>query len=171
MYVCTLLPHRSRPNHRAPRAWYFRVWSGSSALDITNAKIGERFKDINLKIDNRIEFDYICVSISNFKDLDEIVIVALYRRPGINTSWFTWIDIFEKLRPYKNCIIAGNFNSHHKVWNCENTDRNGKFLFNCLERFDFHVINDSTKSRIGEGNARYSNIDLMFRDLFLREFV
>lgn len=47
------------------------------------------------------------------------------------------------------------------IWNCKDTDRNEEVLWEKMEEKDMIIVNDSMKSRIGEGRVRNSNIDLV----------
>lgn len=59
-------------------------------------------------------------------------------------------------------IITEDFNAHNKVWNCANTDRIGDELFEDFLEKDLFIVNKDTGSRLGEGNQRNSNINLIF---------
>lgn len=59
-------------------------------------------------------------------------------------------------------VIAGDFNAHHEVWNCYNTDRSGEVLLAETEEEGLFVINYDTMSRLGSPSQRDSNIDLLF---------
>lgn len=59
-------------------------------------------------------------------------------------------------------IMMGDFNAHHMIWNCCDTDKNGENLFEELEEKEIYVINSDTLSRMGEIGQRDSNIDLIF---------
>lgn len=59
-------------------------------------------------------------------------------------------------------IVAGDFNAHHKLWNCHKTDRSGELLLAEIEAEELFVINSDTMSRLDSPLQRDSNIDLMF---------
>lgn len=58
-------------------------------------------------------------------------------------------------------LIIGDFNAHHRLWNCPNTDVNGERLLEELEEKDIYIINIYTLSRQGCINQKSSNLDLI----------
>lgn len=113
------------------------------------------------------EVDCVGIRIKNIEECEEAAILGIYRRPGPTTKK-TWRNLLSSLKEEKNIILTGDFNAHNVIWNCEDTDRNGEVLWEVMEENDMIIVNDSTKSRIGEGGVRSSNIDLVFstRDIF-----
>lgn len=106
------------------------------------------------------------MTIFNLKNIEELKIVGIYRRPECITSINTWENI---LRHFKNnnidnefIIIMGDFNAHHTIWNCGNIDKNGENLLEAMENNDLYLVNGGTLSRIGEGGTNDSNLDLIF---------
>lgn len=59
-------------------------------------------------------------------------------------------------------IMTKDFNAHNQVWNCANTERNGKLLLENMEDKSMVLINRDILSRIGEEGIRPSNIDQIF---------
>lgn len=92
----------------------------------------------------------------------KIDIIAVYRRPGKQTSRKTWINIINKCKRGDSIIMAGDFNAHHTMWNCEDCDYNGELLLEETEEKYLFVINKDTCSRMGNMVQRDSNLDLIF---------
>lgn len=44
-----------------------------------------------------------------------------------------------------------DFNIHNSIWNCDEMDRNGKLLEEEMEEKNMYILNQDTKTRIGEG--------------------
>lgn len=94
----------------------------------------------------------------------DICVIGVYRRPGANSRPGVWKDLIEKCggNNTSEVIIAGDFNAHHMTWNCDRTDSNGDKLSDEMEEKGMIIINDRSKSRIGEGVGADSNLDLLF---------
>lgn len=58
--------------------------------------------------------------------------------------------------------MAGDFNAHNTMWNCDKTDFSGDLLQEDIDCEDMYIINKDTKSRLGNSGQRDTNIDLMF---------
>lgn len=73
-----------------------------------------------------------------------------------STAKKTWRNLLSSLKEEKNIILTGDFNAHNVIWNCKDTDRNEEVLWEEMEEKDMIIVNDSTKSRIGEGGVEIS---------------
>ncbi|XP_036138281.1 vicilin-like seed storage protein At2g18540 [Monomorium pharaonis] len=62
----------------------------------------------------------------------------------------------------KDQFQARDFNAHHRVWNCKNTNRNGEILLEEMEERELFTVNNDTVSRMREGGVNDSNLDIMF---------
>lgn len=93
-----------------------------------------------------------------------INLIAIYRRPTNTEKQGVWRNIIEQIRTNSTdaIMLAGDFNAHHPAWNCHNVDKNGENLLDEMEEQEMVIINRNTKSRLGEGGQRSSNLDLMF---------
>lgn len=105
-----------------------------------------------------------CAGISMNVAGRETNIIGIYKRPGGTNRPGIWKNIVEKNKTGNNCemIIPGDFNAHNRAWNCDMTDNNGTKLEEEMEEKEMFIINVDSKSRIGEGANRDSNIDLLF---------
>lgn len=124
------------------------------------------------KINGKININNL--EIEGIKLLDKqgseiLKIIGVYRTPGNITKEGTWIKTFERIikennktKTKSNTIIMGDFNSHNIAWNCDRSDKNGKILINEMNKLKLDIVNDQTKTHIGEINQRNSNLDLVF---------
>lgn len=85
-------------------------------------------KEVTLNNIRFEEMDYVAITIYGMKE--NLVIVGVYRRPGKVLKQGRIKKIIQEV---KNCcnkefgdnfeiILAGDFNAHHKKWNCFKTD-------------------------------------------------
>src|SRR5215469_9018976 len=58
--------------------------------------------------------------------------------------------------------MLGDFNSPHPFWNCTNTDKKGKELFNFISSYDLFLINGPQATYFSEQYNSFSTIDLAF---------
>lgn len=105
-------------------------------------------------------FDIIGIKIIG--DKQNINWICLYRRSNLIIHRGVWKDILRNVDSKEVIYITGDFNAHHINWNCENTDKMGENLLEEMEDSDMFVINNDTKSRMGEIGQRDSNLDLIF---------
>lgn len=92
----------------------------------------------------------------------DVNIVLVYRRPGQIEKKNSWKQLIRDNRGKGEFILIGDFNAHNRTWNCATTDANGVILANETEEEGLYLINGDTMSRMGEGNDKDSNLDLMF---------
>jgi len=138
---------------------------GGVAIFVKNNIIGEEIRNIDVEEE---ELDCVGIRIKDIEECEEVAVIGVYRRPGRITTKGTWRKLLNSLKEEKNIILTGDFNAHNVAWNCEDTDRNGEDLWEEMEEKELIIVNDGTKSRIGKGGARNSNIDLIFstKDIF-----
>ncbi|KMQ90819.1 rna-directed dna polymerase from mobile element jockey [Lasius niger] len=97
------------------------------------------------------------------KGLDRAInLIGIYRKPGETEQPGVWKRLVESSGDIESLILTGDFNAHNRVWNCEQTDKNGEILMEELEEKNMFVVNSDTLTRIGEGGTRPSNLDLIF---------
>src|SRR5436190_376256 len=173
--ICIITEIKGRPNERYRMKGYRSICKnrinnqgrriGGVVIFIKDTIKVEEIKNIEVPED---EIDCVGLRIKNIMDYDEVSVIGLYRKPGIITSRRTWRELLFSLKEEKNLLIAGDFNAYNIIWNCEDTDRTGETLWEEIDENELLVVNDCTKSRIGEGGVRNSNIDLMFstRNIF-----
>lgn len=141
----------------------------SIRLDSTNNRSGGIIifikKELDYKIldcrsilNNNNSCDVAGISIDKL-DLDLIIV---YRRPYGTTPKHIWNKLGKLGTARKNTIIAGDFNSHHTMWNCEHIDANGENLLLSMYNHNFFCVNSDTRSHINNPQERASNIDLIF---------
>lgn len=95
-------------------------------------------------------------------DKSWINIICIYRRPNAHVRVGAWKDILKNVNEREATIVAGDFNAHHTSWNCEKTDSMSERLMEEFDSIELFVVNDDTKTRIGEVGQADSNIDLIF---------
>ena len=71
-----------------------------------------------------------------------IDLIVCYRAPGLLTQ-NQWSEIVSNVKINKNCILVGDFNSHHVSWNCAHSDTNGLRLFDAIESNNLFLHNKS----------------------------
>lgn len=76
--------------------------------------------------------------------------ICIYRRPGNKVPKGAWNEIFKNVNPREGIIIAGDFNAHHSIWNCERTDTVGETLLEEFNANDIFIVNHNTKTRLGK---------------------
>lgn len=124
-------------------------------------KKGIKYKILKGLEGDRSDIEKIGIRVE-YKGKKVINIVGIYRKPGNICRKGEWKQISEVKKRGEELLIAGDFNSHNHIWNCEETDRNGQILEEEMEEMEMYVVNDDTKSRIGEGGKRDANLDLIF---------
>lgn len=77
-------------------------------------------------------------------------LIACYRTPGKNLSQEQWKEIFSisimDISDYS--IVVGDFNAHHRVWNCFGNDTNGEKLYNIMQTEDIYLHNPHSYTHI-----------------------
>lgn len=69
------------------------------------------------------------------------------------------------LTRYRNSnvwIIFGDFNAHHREWNCDTAVATARHLQNAMEGCGLYAINTNTLSKEGDIVQRSSNLNLLF---------
>lgn len=89
-------------------------------------------------------------------------IVCIYRRPNLHVRNGAWMEVLKNVNRNEAVIVADDFNAHHRAWNCEKTESIEERLMEEFESVDLFIVNDNTKTRIGEIGQMDSNIDLIF---------
>lgn len=97
-----------------------------------------------------------------------IDIVVCYRAKG-TLSQEQWNLIASYTDQNHPSLLIGDFNSHNIIWNCSNTDKNGKMLANSIEDYNLFLHNPDSLTRINPINCQHSNIDLVFSTLNLAQ--
>lgn len=86
---------------------------------------------------------------------------ACYRTPGSNLSQDQWYKITSFIDTNDNSILMGDFNAHHRVWNCSSNDTNGERLFNSIQIGNIYLHNPHSSTHIDYYRKNKSNIDLI----------
>lgn len=74
----------------------------------------------------------------------KIDVVTIYTRPGTPVRRQTWTKLIRKSETGNSRIIAGDFNAHHTIWNCESSDYYGEILLEEMENEDVRSIETRT---------------------------
>lgn len=89
--------------------------------------------------------------------------IGVYRAPrGTRTNFIDWKKLVNGINRKEGIVVAGDFNAHNRIWNCENSDKLGEDLFEEFLEEDLFIVNKDTESRMGEKKQKNSNIDLIF---------
>ncbi|OXU18028.1 hypothetical protein TSAR_011214 [Trichomalopsis sarcophagae] len=67
----------------------------------------------------------------------------------------------EEVNNNKSSILVGDFNAHHTLWNCDNTDVNGTRLSNAIEEHNLFLHNIDSYTYIDLHRDYKSNLDLV----------
>lgn len=100
------------------------------------------------------------VAITIYNSEKEIDIVASYRKPGLKWNKQNWINLFNNKRKNVDTIFIGDYNAKSPLWNCVNTNGDGRILEEVLMESNLFIGNFDTISRIGDERSNPSNIDL-----------
>lgn len=73
-----------------------------------------------------------------------------------------WEDILKFGDLNIDTIVVGDFNAHRCVWNCQDINRNGEYLYEVMLNKGFICINKDTMTRINYERQTPTNIDLIF---------
>lgn len=89
-------------------------------------------------------------------------IFTCYRTPGHNLNQNQWDEIISSVQSLpKDCILVGDFNAHHTIWNCDHNCTNGERLYNTIDDSDLFLHNLDTYTHIDLHRNKKSNIDLI----------
>lgn len=90
-------------------------------------------------------------------------IVACYRCPNFNISLpqDTWDNIFNVACKHLPVIFVGDFNAHNEIWNCTDTNTNGRRMYNSVINSELIIHNQQTLTHFSVQNNTFSNIDLI----------
>lgn len=108
------------------------------------------FKEV---IINNLSFEYIALKL-----LDNTHVISVYNCPR---NLFSIAELNALTNTGRKVIIAGDFNAHHKLWNCHINDKNGFTLLHFLNsnhNTDLHVTDDHTHFPFNDTTA--TTIDL-----------
>lgn len=95
-------------------------------------------------------------------------ILACYRSPGHVLSQSQWDIIINNMQT-DNCIFMGDFNSHHKNWNCRHNDGNGGKLATSIDTHDIFLHNHDSDSYIDIHKNYKSNLDLILSTMSISD--
>lgn len=117
------------------------------------------FYKINSTVKSNHEIEKLGICITNTNPIFNII--SFYRPPGVNLSQERWTGIISsaKNKNENKTIIMGDFNAHHRAWNCTSEDINGRPLFDYIQSQDLVIHNQNTYSRINLHTGNKSNLD------------
>ena len=110
---------------------------------------------------NEIENVEICgIKVTN--TTPELNLIVCYRTPKFNLSQVQWNEITKTaLSSDSHCLLLGDFNAHHTMWNCSHNDPNGeKFLKSIIDN-ELFIHNIDTLSHVDYYRNKKSNLDLV----------
>ncbi|GFQ93955.1 hypothetical protein TNCT_87371 [Trichonephila clavata] len=89
-----------------------------------------------------------------------ISIISVAIPPKSNKHLFT-IDLENLLQTSSNCVVFGNFNFTHNVWNCKVNSNRGVRLLNFAHILNLNIAFPETPTRIGINSANTIDIALI----------
>ena len=60
----------------------------------------------------------------------------------------------------KPLILIGDFNSHHTLWGCTDTDDKGRIVEDFITKHDLVLLNDRSSTYLHPATGSYSSLDL-----------
>lgn len=78
-----------------------------------------------------------------------------------------WDKLMNNVEDNHHCLLLGDFNAHHRAWNCNSDDANGKRLLNAIDQKGLFIHNTSTFSRINPSSGNMTNIDIIISTINL----
>lgn len=69
--------------------------------------------------------------------------ICLYRRPSKTVKKGAWKNLSKDMDK-KEIVVVADFNSHHTIWNCEVTDKNGEILLEEVKDQNLFIVNCDT---------------------------
>ena len=60
----------------------------------------------------------------------------------------------------KPFIVTGDFNSHHTLWGCTNTNDKGRIIEDFITKHDLVLLNDKSSTYLHPATGSYSSLDL-----------
>ena len=60
----------------------------------------------------------------------------------------------------KPFIVMGDFNSHHTLWGCTNTNDKGRIIEDFITKHDLVLLNDKSSTYLHPATGSYSSLDL-----------
>lgn len=130
--------------------------------------VKEHLKALPIQIINpSAQFETYGIKIEN--TTPKLDIFAVYRPPRSNPTQADWDSIMDYIEDDSYCILTGDFNAHHRFWNCKQNDANGLKLLNSIVNKNLIVHNTTTESRINVTTGQKSNIDLILSTVNLSD--
>lgn len=99
------------------------------------------------------------IRINNIKPTLDFIVC--YRVPGFILTQSQWNVIIENIDKNNNTILLGDFNAHHKMWNCRDTDKNGERFLNAMENLNLFLHNENSDTHVDLHRNTKSNLDLI----------
>lgn len=103
----------------------------------------------------KIEACAVSISLNN----TSVTIVSVYKPPDSVVSVGEW-ETFFNLFPNRNLILAGDFNSHHRQWGCNDTCTEGSKLFDAIFSSNLTWLNNGSVTHLSPRQPTGSAIDL-----------
>ena len=60
----------------------------------------------------------------------------------------------------KSLFIMGDFNSHHALWGCTDTDDKGRIIEDFIRKYDLVLLNGKPSTYLHPATGSYSFLDL-----------
>ena len=122
--------------------------SGGVAVIVNNSVLHH-----SIKLDSSLQA--VAVSISLNKT---ITLCSVYLPPSSPID-IKKVDnlIYQLPKPF---ILMGDFNSHHTLWGCTNTNDKGRIIEDFITKHDLILLNDKSSTNLHPATGSYSSLDL-----------
>ncbi|GFX76071.1 probable RNA-directed DNA polymerase from transposon X-element [Trichonephila clavipes] len=98
---------------------------------------------------NHYEATVVVITLQN---LNPISVISVYVPPSSDERLFT-LDLENLLQTNSNCVIFGDFNATHNMWNCPNNSIRGCQLKTFADTLDLSIAFPDTPTRYGYRSA------------------
>ncbi|GFU76001.1 probable RNA-directed DNA polymerase from transposon X-element [Trichonephila clavipes] len=106
---------------------------------------------------NHIEATVVIITPQN---LNPVSIISIYVPPSSDARLFT-LDLENLLQTNSNCVIFGDFNATHNMWNCPNNSIRGCQLKTFAEILDLTIAFPDSPTRFGYNSANIIDFALI----------
>ena len=106
-----------------------------------------------IKLDTTLQAVAVNISLNK-----TITVCSIYLPPSLPIDIKKLDHLIDQLpNPF---ILMGDFNSHHTLWGCANTNDKGRIIEDFVTRHDLVLINDKSSTYLHPATGSYSSLDL-----------
>ena len=122
--------------------------SGGVAV-IVNNSVPHR----SVRLDSTLQAVAVSVSLNK-----TITLCSVYLPPSLQIDIQKLDHLIDQLpKPF---LLMGDFNSHHTLWGCTNTNDKGRTIEDFINRHDLVLLNDKSSTYLHPATGSYSSLDL-----------